>query len=52
MSDSATALRLPLVEGNRRPADVTNDICRPLEGKPSALWWVGMALSLSLLYKF
>jgi molybdopterin-containing oxidoreductase family membrane subunit len=49
MSDTATTLRLPLVEGNRRPADVTNDVCRPLEGKPSPLWWAGMAMSLSLL---
>ena len=45
MSEYSTALRLPLVDGDRRPADVTNDICRPLEGRPSVLWWVGIALS-------
>jgi len=49
MSDAAATLRLPLVEGDRRPADVTNDVCRPLEGRPSPLWWAGMALSVSLL---
>jgi molybdopterin-containing oxidoreductase family membrane subunit len=49
MSESATALRLPLVDGNRQPADVTNDICRPLEGRPSGLWWVAIALSSSAL---
>ncbi len=49
MSDAATALRLPLVEGNKQPADVTNDVCRPLENSPSPLWWIGMALSLSAL---
>jgi len=49
MSEFSPALRLPLVDGDRQPADVTNDICRPLEGKPTALWWAGIALSLSLL---
>ena len=49
MSDAATALRLPLVEGDRQPADVTNDVCRPLENRPSALWWIGMAVSASAL---
>ena len=49
MSDAATALRLPLVEGDRQPADVTNDICRHLESRPSGLWWIGMTLSASAL---
>jgi len=49
MREPATALRLPLVDGDKRPADVTNDICRPLEGKPSGLWWAGIATSISAL---
>ena len=49
MSDTTTALRLPLVDGDKRPADVTNDVCRPLEGKPTALWWAGITLSSSVL---
>ena len=49
MSDTATALRLPLVEGDRQPADVTNDICRPMENTPSGLWWLGIALSSAAL---
>ena len=49
MSDTATALRLPLVEGDRQPADVTNDICRPMENSPSGLWWFGIALSSAAL---
>jgi len=49
MSDAATALRLPLVEGDRQPADVTNDVCRPLENRPSGLWWFGITLSASAL---
>jgi Ni/Fe-hydrogenase subunit HybB-like protein len=49
MSEAATVLRLPLVEGNKQPADVTRDVCRPLENSPSGLWWFGIALSLSAL---
>jgi molybdopterin-containing oxidoreductase family membrane subunit len=49
MREPATALRLPLVDGDKRPADVTNDVCRPLEGKPSGLWWAGLATSVSAL---
>ncbi len=49
MNDASTALRLPLVDGDRTPADVTNDICRPLEGKPSGLWWAGLIVSLLIL---
>jgi molybdopterin-containing oxidoreductase family membrane subunit len=49
MSEITTALRLPLVDGNRSPADVTRDICRPLEGRPSGLWWAGITLSSSAL---
>jgi molybdopterin-containing oxidoreductase family membrane subunit len=40
---------MPLVDGDRRPGDVTNDICRPLEGSPSGLWWAGFALALAAL---
>ena len=49
MSDSTTALRPALVDGNRRPGDVTQDISSPLEGRPTWLWWVGLAVSSSLL---
>ena len=49
MGESSITLRLPLVDGGKLPADVTNDICRPLEGRPSALWWLGILLSSSAL---
>ena len=49
MSDISAVLRAPLVDGDKRPADVTEDVCRPLEGRPTGLWWVGIALSSSLL---
>jgi molybdopterin-containing oxidoreductase family membrane subunit len=46
---TAPVLRLPLVQEGRTPRDVTEDICRPLEGRPTALWWVGLFLALSAL---
>jgi len=39
----------PLITGGKRPSDVTADVCRPLEGKPTALWYAGFALALSTL---
>jgi molybdopterin-containing oxidoreductase family membrane subunit len=42
-------LRQPLVDGNKSPRDVTEDVCRPLEGKAGALWWVAFIAALSLL---
>ena len=39
----------PLITGNKRPVDVTRDVCRPLEGRPTALWYLGMAAALSAL---
>ncbi len=44
-----SSLRVPLIDGNKRPAQVTKDICRPLEGKPTGLWYLGMAISSSML---
>jgi Ni/Fe-hydrogenase subunit HybB-like protein len=49
MSEITAILRPPLVDGNRQVGDVTNDISRPLEGRPTWLWWAGMAVSVSLL---
>lgn len=49
MSESIHVLRPPLVDGNRRVGDVTRDISRPLEGRPTWLWWAGLAVSSSLL---
>src|ERR1700719_3531404 len=39
----------PLIAGNKTPADVTRDVCEALDSKPSALWWIGFALSASAL---
>jgi len=42
-------LRQPLVDGGRTPADVTRDVCTPMEGKPGWLWWLGFLIALALL---
>ncbi|MBD3869385.1 MAG: polysulfide reductase NrfD [Acidobacteria bacterium] len=44
-----STLREPLVDGNLTPADVTRDVCAPMDGKPSGLWWVGFLIAVSLL---
>lgn len=42
-------IREPLVTGGKTAADVSNDICRPLESKPTKLWWLGFGLSVICL---
>jgi Ni/Fe-hydrogenase subunit HybB-like protein len=44
-----STVRPPLVTGGKTVADVTNDICRQVEGKPSRSWLMGMAVSLTVL---
>jgi molybdopterin-containing oxidoreductase family membrane subunit len=39
----------PLVTGNKRYTDVDEDICVHTERFPTRLWWIGFALSLSML---
>ncbi len=41
MAESSLVLRPPLIEGNKSLAQVTRDVCAPLEGRPTALWWAG-----------
>jgi Ni/Fe-hydrogenase subunit HybB-like protein len=42
-------VREPLINGNKTYAQVTADICHPIEQKPSKLWYMGFAFSLLLL---
>lgn len=42
-------IREPLVTGGKTYADVTRDILRPLENKPSKSWWIGFSLSAIVL---
>jgi len=44
-----STVRPPLVTGGKTASDVTNDICRQVEGKPSKSWLMGMAISLTAL---
>ena len=49
MADAVLTLRPPLIEGNKSISQVTNDVCAPMEGRPTLLWWVALAVSSSLL---
>ena len=42
-------LREPLVYGNKTYHQVTEDIIRPIEAKPSKLWYIGFYISVALL---
>jgi len=39
----------PLITGGKTAADVTRDICSPLERRAKPLWWLGMLCSTSAL---
>lgn len=49
MADAVLVLRPPLIEGDKTPAQVTQDVCAPMEARPSALWWAALVVSASLL---
>ncbi len=44
-----SAVREDLVTGGKTVHDVTHDICRQVEGKPTKSWMLGMAISLGAL---
>jgi molybdopterin-containing oxidoreductase family membrane subunit len=39
----------PLIEGEKSLAQVTSEVCAPLEARAGTLWWCGMAISVPLL---
>ena len=45
----SSSLRETLVTGGKTVADVSHDISRQVEGKPTKLWWAAFGISLSLL---
>jgi len=50
MASAAEAIReTPLITGGKTVADVTRDVCSPLEGRPTRLWYMGFALAASAL---
>lgn len=42
-------LREPLVDGNKDYHQITEDLIRPIEAKPSTLWYIGFFVSVSML---
>ena len=44
-----STVREPLVDGKKDLHQVTEDIVRPIEGKPGTLWYVGLCISIALL---
>ena len=42
-------VRDPLITGGKTYKDVTNDIARHVEGKPTKGWLLGLAVSLTVL---
>src|SRR5436189_220888 len=42
-------IRPPLVAGSKDYHQVTEDICRPVEAKPSRSWWIGLIISVIFL---
>ena len=45
----SSAIRDPLITGGKTLKDVSHDISRQVEGKPTPLWLISMAISLSVL---
>lgn len=44
-----SGIREPLITGDKTVHQVTNDICRHVEGKPTKSWFLAMAISLTVL---
>jgi Ni/Fe-hydrogenase subunit HybB-like protein len=44
-----STVRPPLVTGGKTVTDVSEDICRQVEGKPSKSWMMGITISLTVL---
>ena len=44
-----SVLRKPLILGNKSCAEVTHDVCEPLEKKSSTAWWVSFVIALGML---
>lgn len=49
MADLVATSHAPLIGGNKSAADVTRDVCRPLEGRPTPLWWISFLVAVSFL---
>src|SRR5688500_14119744 len=38
-------LREPLILGDKTYHDITEDVCRPIEGKANKLWWICFSIA-------
>ncbi len=47
MADAAI-LRPPLIHGDKSLAEVTRDVCAPMDRRPGALWWSAFLVSASV----
>jgi Ni/Fe-hydrogenase subunit HybB-like protein len=48
MAEASLVPLPPLVAGDKSLAQVTNDICAPMERRPTALWWSAFLVSASV----
>ena len=49
MSDSNDSIHPPLIDGDKSLADVTSDICAPMDRRPTGLWWAAFGVSSAAL---
>lgn len=49
MAEVYSSLRKPLIEGNKTLAQITDDICTPLERGPGWKWWLAFVPALTAL---
>ena len=49
MTEAPESLRPELITGDKSLSDVTNDICAPMERRPTGLWWAAFLTALAAL---
>ncbi len=49
MSEHVASLRAPLITGGKSIGQVTDDVCAPMEGRPTALWWGAFIVSFAVM---
>jgi Ni/Fe-hydrogenase subunit HybB-like protein len=49
MGNLILSSRAPLIAGHKAAGDVTREVCRPLEGRPTTLWWGSFLVAVCFL---
>ena len=49
MADVCSVLRQPLIQGDKKMAGVTEDVCAPMERRPSGLWWAAFLTAFTMM---